>query len=118
MSINLITSSLGIHHAQIEWNQLANIISNFAHFDTNKNNLKSHLFIEKEAIENELNNLAIYHNAISEDDKNVVDQLIRQFPEDNTLDALILRLAKQGILSFAELNLLAQLLEKALFFKQ
>src|SRR5690606_1985482 len=118
MSINLITTSLGIHHGQVEWDQLSDIIANFAHFDTNKINLKKTLFIEPESIENELNNIDTYLQAVSEDDRNIIDQLIRHFPEDNSIDSLILRLSKQGVLNFSELNLLAQVLEKGLFLKQ
>ncbi|HLW57311.1 MAG TPA: Smr/MutS family protein [Bacteriovoracaceae bacterium] len=118
MSINLITTSLGIHHGQVEWDQLSDIIANFAHFDTNKINLKNNLFTTRESIEDELNNLDTYLKTINEDDHNVIDQIIRQFPEDESIESLILRLSKQGVLNFTELNLLAQILEKGLFLKQ
>lgn len=118
MSINLLTTSLGIHHQQVEWDQLSDIISQFAHFDTNKINLKNQLFTQAELIENELSLVELYHRTIREDDKSVIEQLIEQFPSDEVLPTLLSRLAKQGILNFPELNLLAQILEKGLFLKQ
>lgn len=118
MSINLITTSLGIHHSQVEWDQLSDIISQFAHFDTNKISLKKHIFTEASLIENELQTLSLYTQAISEDDKNIIEQLTGQFPQDDIVESLITRIAKQGVLDFHELNLLAQILEKGLFFKQ
>lgn len=118
MNINLISTTLGIHHGQVEWDQLSAIISQFAHFDTNKMNLKSNLFTEPSAIEAELGELERYNKEISEDDKGILSQLIEQFPNDNTLSDLILRITKEGILNFSELNLLAGLLEKGLFLKQ
>ncbi|MFA5582983.1 MAG: Smr/MutS family protein [Bacteriovoracaceae bacterium] len=118
MSINLITTSLGIHHSQVEWDQLSNIISQFAHFDTNKINFKNHIFTSASEIENELNTLELFNSSLSEDDRNIIEQLTRQFPEDNIIETLITRVSKQGVLNFPELNLLAQVLEKGLFLKQ
>lgn len=118
MTINLIAFQNTIHHTQVEWDSLSKIISQFAYFDFNKNELISKTFFGRTTdLEIELNKLNLYIKNFPYDYIQLIRQLFHKLPTDEGLDKNIRYLSKEGVLSFSELNKVTLLVESAIFIK-
>jgi len=107
-----------IHHGQVEWDLLSKIISQFAYFDFNKNELVSKTFYGKsDDLQNELDKLKLYLEEFPQDYMVLIRQLFARLPSDESLDKYINYISKEGVLSFSELNRVTLLIESALFIK-
>lgn len=119
MTINLISDQHSVHHTQVEWDVLSNIISQFAFFESNKKRLVSELFIHKiDELEAEFSRIQTYEKEFNDDYRQVINQLYMKLPEDGTLHKFILHLSKDGVLTFSELNKIAILIEGAQFLQK
>jgi DNA mismatch repair protein MutS2 len=119
MTINLISTQHSVHHSQIEWNVLSQIISQFAYFESNKKNLVSRIFSHQlEELTLELAHTELYLKIFKDEYRQVVCQLLSRLPSDSSLHKYILHLSKEGFLNFAELNKVTLLLETVIFLKQ
>ena len=119
MTINLISSQHSVHHTQVEWDVLSRIISQFAYFDVNKNDLVTQLYAGNlEGLARELAHTEIYLREFKDEYRQVVRQLCQRLPQDNSLQRYLLHLSKEGTLSFAELNKVALLVEAIIFIRQ
>ncbi|WPU65515.1 endonuclease MutS2 [Peredibacter starrii] len=119
MTINLITTQHSVHHAQVEWDVLSGIISQFAYFESNKKGLVTQLFANRwEDLSAELIRTQTYLQEFKDDYRPIVSQLFGKLPADESLDRHILHLAKEGVLHFSELNKVVLLIESAQFIKQ
>lgn len=119
MTINLITTQHSVHHAQVEWDVLSGIISQFAYFESNKKGLVTQLFANRwEDLSTELIRTQTYLQEFKDDYRPIVSQLFGKLPADESLDRHILHLAKEGVLHFSELNKVVLVIESAQFFKQ
>lgn len=119
MTINLITTQHSVHHTQVEWDVLTGIIAQFAYFDANKKALTTELFINRwDDLAAEFIRTQTYLQEFKDDYRQLMSQLLAKLPQDDALDRHIGHLAKEGTLSFAELNKVALLAESASFIKQ
>lgn len=119
MTINLITTQHSVHHAQVEWDVLSGIISQFAYFESNKKGLVTQLFANRwEDLSTELIRTQTYLQEFKDDYRPIVSQLFGKLPADESLDRHILHLAKEGVLHFSELNKVVLVIESAQFIKQ
>lgn len=119
MTINLITTQHSVHHAQVEWDVLSGIISQFAYFESNKKALVTQLFANRwDELSAELIRTQTYLQEFKDDYRQIVGQLFGKLPSDESLDRHIQHLAKEGVLSFSELNKIVLLVESAQFVKQ
>lgn len=119
MTINLITTQHSVHHTQVEWDVLSGIIAQFAYFESNKRDLVSELYSGRwDELSVELIRTQTYLQEFKDDYRQLIGQLISKLPEDDSLDRHINYLAKEGVLSFAELNKVTLLVESAQFIKQ
>lgn len=119
MTINLISNQHSVHHAQVEWDILSGIISQFAFFESNKKKLSMDLYIHRiEELQEEFFKIRHYMNEFNDDYRQVISQIYGKLPEDETLNRLILHLSKDGMLSFQELNKVALLLEGTMFIQK
>jgi DNA mismatch repair protein MutS2 len=119
MTINLITTKHSVHHTQVEWDVLTGIIAQFAYFESNKNSLTTELFIDRwDDLAAELIRTQTYLQEFKDDYRQLIEQLFSKLPADESLDRHINHLSKEGVLSFAELNKVALLVESVSFVKQ
>ncbi len=119
MTINLITTQLSVHHSQVEWDVLSAIISQFAYFESNKNDLVTTLFHGRwDDLAAELVRGETYAREFPEDHRGVFRQLLGKLPADGSLERHITYLSKAGVLSFSELNRVTLLAETAAFLRQ
>jgi DNA mismatch repair protein MutS2 len=119
MTINLITTQHSVHHSQVEWDVLSNIIAQFAYFESNKNDLVGTLFAGRwEELSGELVRTETYVREFRDDYRGVYRQLLAKLPGDDALERHVTYLAKAGVLGFGELNKVALLAETAAFVKQ
>ena len=119
MTINLITTQHSVHHTQVEWNVLTGIIAQFAYFESNKKSLTSELFINRwDDLATEFIRTQTYLQEFKDDYRQLMSQLLAKLPADESLERHINHLAKEGTLSFSELNKVALLVESAFFIKQ
>ena len=118
MTINLLTTQLSLHHHQVEWNILSEIITQFAYFEMNKSQLTHTIYIGKiEELKIEFSRIQSYMSEFDDDYRHVIDQLLRKLPADGTLDRNLSYLQKDGVLSFADLNKVTLLVESIYFIK-
>ena len=119
MTINLITTQSSVHHSQVEWDSLCQIISRFAFFEANQSLLVTKVFREEPALlQEELEKVSLYLRHLLDDQRQVLHQLITKLPPDNSLHRFISHLSKSGSLVFGELNKVALLAEASQFIKQ
>jgi DNA mismatch repair protein MutS2 len=119
MTINLITTQHSVHHTQVEWNVLTGIIAQFAYFESNKKSLTSELFINRlDDLATEFIRTQTYIQEFKDDYRQLMNQLMSKLPQDDSLERHINHLAKEGTLSFSELNRVALLVESVTFIKQ
>lgn len=118
MTINLISTEISPHHAQVEWDVLKSIISHFAYFEFNKHKLSSELFADRlSELATEFAIIESYQREFKDEYRPIWNQLMAKLPVDNSLTKFLGHLSKEGVLSFAELNKLALLVECAIFIK-
>ncbi len=118
MTINLISTQRSVHHSQVEWDVLSQIIAQFAYFETNKELLTSTLFTGKlDELSSELIRTQSYLNLMKDEYRQVLAQLMGRLPEDDSLTRFQGHISKNGVLNFPELNKLALLVEAAQFMK-
>ena len=119
MTINLITTQHSVHHAQVEWDVLSGIISQFAYFESNKKSLVSQVFVNRnDELSVEFVRTQTYLQEFKDDYRQLVGQLFNKLPADESLDRHIQHLIKDGVLNFSELNKVVLLIESAQFMKQ
>jgi DNA mismatch repair protein MutS2 len=119
MTINLITTQHSVHHTQVEWDVLSGIIAQFAYFESNKKSLVSELYAGRwDDLSVELIRTQTYLQEFKDDYRQLIGQLFNKLPADDALDRHINYLAKEGVLSFSELNKVTLLIESASFIKQ
>jgi DNA mismatch repair protein MutS2 len=119
MTINLITTDHSVHHTQVEWDLLSGIIAQYAYFESNKKALTNQLFVGRwDELKAEFSCIQTYQQEFKDDYRQLLGQILAKLPEDNSLDRHIHHLAKEGILSFEELNKLSLLIESAFFIKK
>lgn len=119
MTINLITTQHSVHHAQVEWDVLSGIISQFAYFEFNKKSLVTQLFVNRwDDLSAELIRTQTYLQEFKDDYRQIVSQLLSKLPADESLDRHINHILKDGVLHFSELNKVVLLVESAYFIKQ
>ena len=119
MNINLLSLNQTVHHAQVEWDVLSGIISQFAYFEGNKEKLVSTIFIHQlDQLALELALTQNYLKLINDEQRQVLKQVIGRIIPDKTLDRIKQHLSKKGVLSFSELNKLAHILETGIFLKK
>jgi DNA mismatch repair protein MutS2 len=118
MTINLITNLNSVHHSQVEWDNLRNIISQFAYFESNKSGIVETVFYQDNAgLQLELKKVAEYLRHFSDDQKQVMQQIFSRLPTDDSLKKFLAHLAKSGTLAFHELNKVALMAEGAMFIR-
>jgi DNA mismatch repair protein MutS2 len=118
MTINLITAKRSLHHTQVEWDALAQIIAQFAYFESNKTSLTSEVYFHRtDDLLAEFVRVQDYSRVFKSEYHPILSQLLTRLPIDNTLDRLLAHVAKQGVLNFSELNKLALMIECGQFFK-
>lgn len=117
MTINLINNPGSVHHSQVEWDSLSSIISQFAYFARNKGLIVSRVFRDPNELTLELQKVEEYLKLVSDDQRQIIQQILSRLPEDDSLNKFILHLSKSGSLNFSELNKVALLAESAVFFK-
>lgn len=118
MTINLLTTAHSVHHTQVEWDVLSSIITQFAHFESNKTDLIRNLYIGRaEDLAFEFDKIRIYIETFKDDYRPVFNQILQKIPNDDFLDIKLNHLSKEGVLSFSELNKIALLIESSLFIK-
>ncbi len=118
MTINLITTQSSVHHSQVEWDSLCQIISRFAFFQSNQELLVTKVFRGEAALlEEELGKISLYLKHLLDDQRQVVQQLVSRLPPDNSLHKFITHLSKSGSLTFSELNKVALLAEASQFIR-
>lgn len=119
MTINLITTQHSVHHSQVEWDILSQIISDFAHFERNKQNLTNELFHNRlEDLKFEFFKIQTYQREFKDDYRQIVAQILGKLPTDGSLERYLLHVSKKGVLNFAELNKIVLMLESAVFLKE
>jgi DNA mismatch repair protein MutS2 len=119
MTINLISTQFSKHHSQVEWDQLAKIIAQFAYFDSTKSALTSQLFVDqRDELATQLIKTQTYVQEFKDEHRAILKQLFAKLPYDESLKAFIGRVSKSGVLNFFELNRVALLIESAHFIKQ
>ncbi|WP_408098453.1 endonuclease MutS2 [Peredibacter sp. HCB2-198] len=119
MTINLITTQHSVHHAQVEWDVLSGIISQFAYFESNKKGLVTQLFANRwEDLSTELIRTQTYLQEFKDDYRQIIGSLFGKLPADESLDRHIQHVTKEGVLHFSELNKVVLLVESAQFIKQ
>jgi len=119
MTINLITTQHSVHHTQVEWNVLTGIIAQFAYFESNKKSLTTELFIGRwDDLATEFIRTQTYLQEFKDDYRQLMNQLLSKLPPDESLERHINHLAKEGNLSFSELNKVTLLVESVMFIKQ
>jgi len=118
MTINLLTTQLSLHHHQVEWNILSEIITQFAYFETNKSHLTHTIYTGKiEDLKSEFSRIQSYMSEFDDDYRHVIDQILKKLPSDDTLDRNLSYLQKDGVLSFTDLNKVTLLAESINFIK-
>ena len=119
MNINLLSLNKTVHHAQVEWDVLSNIITQFAYFERNKEQLTSTIFLNKiEDLSYEFSITDKYLKLIKDEQRQVLKQVINRIVPDNSLEKMQQHLSKKGVLTFAELNKLTRILESGIFLKK
>ena len=119
MTINLITTQHSVHHTQVEWDVLSEIITQFAYFESNKKNLISDLYVGRsDDLSFEFARTQTYLKEFKDDYRQLLGQLFNKLPFDESLERLINYLTKAGVLSFGELNKVTLMIETAAFIKQ
>ncbi|HXH31702.1 MAG TPA: Smr/MutS family protein [Bacteriovoracaceae bacterium] len=119
MTINLLTTQHSVHHAQVEWDVLSKIISQFAYFEANKKSLVSDIYQHRIAeLSAEFARIQTYQVEFKEEYHHLLKQLLSKLPEDGSLERHIGHLKREGVLNFSELNKVVLLLETAMFIKQ
>lgn len=118
MTINLINNPGSIHHSQVEWDTLSNIISQFAYFESNKGLLVSTVFAHAPGkLETELQKVSDYLKHVTDDQRQVLQQVLSRLPADGALKKYLSYLTKSGTLNFSELNKVAILAETGIFLR-
>lgn len=118
MTINLINNPGSVHHSQVEWDTLSSIISQFAYFESNKDLVVSTVFAGEPALlEAELQKVSDYLKHVSDDQRQILHQVLSRLPADNALKKYLSFLSKSGTLNFSELNKVALLVETGIFLK-
>ncbi|MGE3609374.1 MAG: Smr/MutS family protein [Bacteriovoracaceae bacterium] len=118
MTINLITTQHSVHHAQVEWDILSKIISEFAHFERNKEVLTSELYHHRlDELKVEFIKIQTYQHQFKDEYHQIVNQIFNKLPPDYSLEKYLQHITKKGVLSFSELNKVVLMLEGAIFIK-
>lgn len=118
MTINLINNPGSVHHSQVEWDTLSAIISQFAYFESNKRSVVDTVFAgNPQALDNELQKVSDYLKHVSDDQRQVLVQILSRLPQDDSLKKYLSHLSKSGTLNFSELNKVALLAEGAGFIR-
>ena len=118
MTINLINHFGSIHHSQVEWDTLCSIISQFAYFESNKKSVIETVFAgDPRGLENELHKVSQYLKHISDDQRQILIQILSRLPSDESLKKYLSHLSKSGSLNFNELNKVALLAEGGGFIR-
>lgn len=119
MTINLISTQFTKHHSQVEWDQLARIIAQFAYFDSTKSALTSELYVnQRDELATQLIKTQTYVQEFKDEHRAIIKQLFAKLPSDDSLTTFIGRVSKSGVLNFSELNRVALMIEAAQFIKQ
>jgi DNA mismatch repair protein MutS2 len=119
MTINLISNEKSAHHAQIEWDVLSQIITQFAYFERNKKELLAQTYVHRiDLLQLELIRTQNYLKEFKDDYRQIINQVFSKLPSDGSLEKLREHISKKGVLTFGELNRLARLIESAHFIKQ
>ena len=101
MTINLITTQHSVHHTQVEWDVLSEIITQFAYFESNKKNLVSDLYVGRsDDLSFEFARTNTYLKEFKDDYRQLLGQLFNKLPFDESLERLINYLTKAGVLNF------------------
>ena len=118
MTINLISNPGSVHHSQVEWDTLSSIISQFAYFESNKDLVVSTVFAHDPIrLEAELQKVSDYLKYVTDDQRQVLQQVISRLPADDVLKKYLTYLSKSGTLNFSELNKVALLAETGIFLR-
>ena len=87
MTINLLSTQHSMHHAQVEWNILSGIISQFAYFESNKKDLVGNIFVGRlDQLNNELTHTQAYLMEFNDDYRHLFNQLLSKLPADDSLE--------------------------------
>jgi DNA mismatch repair protein MutS2 len=118
MTINLINNPGSVHHSQVEWDTLSNIISQFAYFETNKLLIVNTVFTDSlSELNDELQRTSDYLKLVTDDQRQILQQIISRLPPDESMTNYLSHLSKSGNLNFQELNKVALLAESGIFIK-
>jgi len=118
MTINLISENKSIHHTQIEWDQLTQIITQFAYFNANKDALVSKTYEnDLELLLLEFSRTELYQHHFKDEHLQILDQIFSKLPFDDTLKRVLNHISKNGVLNFTEINKIILLIENAQFLK-
>ncbi len=118
MTINLISNHSSVHHSQVEWDTLSTIISQFAYFEANKLSVVQTVFTDSpEQLQEEFSHVDAYLKLVSDDQRQVLQQILSRLPADESLRRHLSHLAKSGNLNFSELNKVALLGECGAFIR-
>ncbi len=97
---------------------MSTIISQFAYFESNKLSVVQTVFTESpELLQEELARIDAYLKLVSDDQRQVLQQILSRLPADESLRKYLSHLAKSGNLNFAELNKVALLAESGSFIR-
>lgn len=118
MNLNLLSDFSSIHRAQVEWDILSKSISQFTFFESNKINIINQVFSKKtDELLIEFQRTQDYLNHLHDDQRTNIMQIFTKLGSDETLTQSIVRLEKQGVLNFSELNKIALLAESGIKVK-
>ena len=119
MTINLISSDQSVHHTQVEWDVLSKIITQFAYFERNKEDLTQTIFQGKlDLLSEEFVRTQSYLTEVKDEYRQILNQLVSRLPPDKSLPRFLEHVAKKGVLNFSELNKLTLLVECGIFLKK
>ena len=119
MTINLISTARSVHHTQVEWDVLSKIISQFAYFERNKEELVGRVFLGRiDLLSEEFIRTQSYLSEMKDEYRQVLGQVLSRVSPDKSLDRLRDHISKKGVLNFSELNKLTLLIEVGLFIKK
>jgi DNA mismatch repair protein MutS2 len=119
MTINLISTDQSVHHTQVEWDVLSKIITQFAYFERNKEDLTQTLYQGKlDLLSEEFVRTQSYLSEVKDEYRQIIGQLFSRLPSDKSLPRFLEHVAKKGVLNFSELNKLTLLVESGIFLKK
>jgi len=117
MTSNLFSDENNDYHKHIEWSWLQDIISQYAYFEKTKTKFFKNFFSSHDTLTEEFNRLKKYE-ALSEDMRNTMRDLLQSIDSELDLPYKINSLAKGSILKIGDLNKIIILIESCIIISK